>query len=293
MRWLVDNRMSPLDGYRVLTLALNLPGPLAVARLQRLGATVVKIEPATGDPLAHALPQWYGSLHQGQVVLRLDLKTDEGRRRLDARLAESDLLITAMRSSALARLALDWPSLHGRHHRLCHVAIIGYPPPHEDRPGHDLNYQARVGLVEPPGLPRTCLADLAGAEQVVSAALALLLARERSQEAQHVAVSLAEAAEAFAAPWRYGATSPDGVLGGAYPGYGVYRARDGWVALAALEPHFWDRLTRDLGLAEPDRAELAQVFLTKGAAEWEAWASDRGLPLSQVHELAPGEDPIT
>ena len=83
------------------------------------------------------------------------------------------------------------------------------------------------------------------------------------------------------------------MLGGAYPGYGLYRARDGWVALAALEPHFWDRLTRDLGLTEPDRARLEQVFLTRGAAEWEAWAIARGLPLSQVHEVAPGEDPIT
>ncbi len=284
--------MSPLAGYRLLTLALNLPGPLAVARLQGLGATVIKIEPLTGDPLAHALPRWYESLHQGQTILRLDLKSDEGRRQLDELLARSDLLVTAMRSAALARLGLDWPALHARHPRVCHVAIIGYPPPHEDRPGHDLNYQARVGLVDPPQLPRTCVADLAGAEQAVSAALALLLARERGQEAQHVAVSLADAAEQFAAPWQYGATSPDGVLGGAYPGYGLYPTRDGWIALAALEPHFWDRLIRDLGLPAPDRARLEQAFLARSAAEWEAWAVERGLPLSQVHEVATTKDPI-
>ena len=43
--------MSPLDGVGVLTLAVNLPGPLAVARLHRLGAAVVKVEPPAGDPL--------------------------------------------------------------------------------------------------------------------------------------------------------------------------------------------------------------------------------------------------
>src|SRR5438094_1317832 len=158
--------MSPLDGIGVLTLAINLPGPVAVARLRRLGAAVVKIEPPGGDPLAHVLPRWYELLHEGQTVLPLDLKGDEGRRQLEERLGRSDLLITAMRLAALQRLGLDWATLHRRHPRLCVVAVVGYPPPHEDRPGHDLTYQARAGLLEPPRLPRSCLADLAGAGRV-------------------------------------------------------------------------------------------------------------------------------
>jgi alpha-methylacyl-CoA racemase len=190
-------------------------------------------------------------------------------------------------------LGLDWATLHARHSRVCQVAIVGYPPPHEDRPGHDLTYQARAGLLEPPLLPRTCLADLAGAERVVSTALALLLARQRGQEAQYAEVSLAQAADDFAVPWRHQLTTPDGVLGGAYPGYGLYRARDGWVALAALEPHFWDELVRELGLAAPDRGQLQQVLLTKAAAEWEAWAAARGLPLAQVREVTSSEEPMS
>ena len=72
--------MSPLDGIGVLTLAINLPGPVAVARLRRLGAAVVKIEPPGGDPLAHVLPRWYELLHEGQTVLPLDLKGDDLKR---------------------------------------------------------------------------------------------------------------------------------------------------------------------------------------------------------------------
>jgi crotonobetainyl-CoA:carnitine CoA-transferase CaiB-like acyl-CoA transferase len=189
-----------------------------------------------------------------------------------------------MRSSALQRLGLDWPSLHARYPQLCHVAVIGYPPPHDDLPGHDLNYQARAGLLEPPRLPRTCLADLAGAQQVVAAALALLLARMRGQEAGCAQVSLAAAAEEFASPLRQGLSTPDGVLGGAHAGYNLYRARTGWVALAALERHFWDGLTRELGLTNPDRDQLQQAFLARTAAEWEAWAASRGLPLVEVKE---------
>ena len=75
--------MGPAEGVRVLSLAVNLPGPVAVAQLRRLGAAVVKIEPPAGDPLARARPQWYELLHRGQTVLRLDLKANDGRKPLD------------------------------------------------------------------------------------------------------------------------------------------------------------------------------------------------------------------
>jgi crotonobetainyl-CoA:carnitine CoA-transferase CaiB-like acyl-CoA transferase len=70
--------MRPVEGVEVLTLALNLPGPLAAARLCRLGASVVKVEPPSGDALAPASPRWYEQLPHGQTVLTLDLKGDEG-----------------------------------------------------------------------------------------------------------------------------------------------------------------------------------------------------------------------
>jgi len=280
-----------MDGVAVLTLAVNLPGPWAVARLRDLGATVVKVEPPGGDALARARPEWYEQLHRGQTVLTLDLKADEGRRQLEERLACCDLLITSTRPAGLRRLGLDWPALHARHPRVCQVAIVGYPSPHQDLPGHDLTYQARAGLLDPPRLPRTCLADLAGAEQVVSAALALLLARERGQGAQYAEVSLAQTAEEFAAPWRHGLTTPDGLLGGAHPGYNLYRAREGWVAVAALEVHFWEKLIAEMALTAPDRAGLRQAFLARTAEEWEAWAAERGLPLVRVREVATDGDP--
>jgi crotonobetainyl-CoA:carnitine CoA-transferase CaiB-like acyl-CoA transferase len=274
--------MRPLDGIRMLTLAVNLPGPVAAARLRGLGAVVVKVEPPRGDPLGHAVPEWYRALHEGVEVIALDLKSGEGRERLASRLEASDLLLTATRPAALGRLGLAWDDLHARYPRMCQVALIGEAPPGDDRPGHDLTYQARAGLVTPPQLPRTCVADLAGAERAVSAALAVLLARERGQGAQYVAVSLAEAAADFAEPLRYGLTTSGGLLGGALPGYGLYPARDGWVAVAALEPHFWERLTRELGLGTPGRQQLGEAFQTRTAADWEAWAVAQDLPLVAV-----------
>jgi crotonobetainyl-CoA:carnitine CoA-transferase CaiB-like acyl-CoA transferase len=280
--------MKPLENVRLLTLAVNLPGPLAAARLRDLGAAVVKIEPPGGDPLARARPGWYHALHEGMQVVALDLKDASGRDGLDGWLAQSDLLLTATRPASLQRLGLAWEDLHAHYPRLCQVAIIGYFPPREDRPGHDLTYQAEVGLVAPPALPRTCLADLAGAERAVSAALGLLLARERGQGAQRAWVSLAEAAEAFAEPLRQELTTPHGILGGGWPAYNLYRAREGWLALAALEPRFRETLCQASGLNALDREALEQFFLTRTAAEWGQWAAARDLPLVVVREAAGG-----
>ncbi|MBV9774191.1 MAG: CoA transferase [Gemmatimonadetes bacterium] len=274
----------PLQGFTVVTLAGNVPGPVAVDRLRRLGARVFKVEPPAGDPLLPISTPWYEELREGQEVVRLDLKDPDGRTRLDALLAEADLLVTSTRPGALRRLGLGWEELHARHPRLCQVAIFGYPGSERDRAGHDLTYQGSVGLLDPPALPRTLLADLACAEQATGAALALLLGRERGQGSGYAEVTLADAAEAMAAPLRHGLTAPGGVLGGGLPTYGLYAAREGWVALAALEPHFAERLRTELGVERVDAAALEGAFRERTAHEWEAWARERDLPLEAVRE---------
>jgi alpha-methylacyl-CoA racemase len=286
---------APLAGLRVTCVAVNVPAPLAAAQFLRLGATVAKLEPPGGDPLEHACGPWYAAIVRGMEVGRVDLKASDGRRRLGERLADTDLLITSSRASSLHRLGLAWPALHARHPRLCQVAIIGYPPPRDDTPGHDLTYQADAGLVAPPDLPRTLVADLAGAQQALAAGLALLLARERGAGGGFARVSLSDAARAFAEPLAVGLTAPGGSLGGGLAAYGVYRAADGWVALAALELRFRDRLALELQCDSGDRAALARIFATKRAADWEAWAAERDLPivaLSAGRRVVPGEDEV-
>lgn len=279
--------MAPLAGIRVVVLAIYVPGPVAAARLRELGASLTKVEPPDGDPLASHAAEWYGVLHRGVEVVRLDLKERRDRARLDALLARADLLLSSYRLGALARLALSWPELHARFPRLCYVAIIGHAAPEQDRAGHDLTYVAAWGLAAAPELPRTLVADLAGAERAVSAALALLLARERSGEPGYAEVALADAAADFAAPLGYGLTAPDGALGGALPAYALYPARDGWVAVAALEPRFQERLRGELGLATLTREALADAFRARSAEEWEGWARLRDLPIAAVRAL-PG-----
>jgi alpha-methylacyl-CoA racemase len=256
-----------LGRFRIVTTALNVPGPVAAARLRELGATVTKIEPPDGDPLASAAPEWYREL-AGDHVVRLDLKGN-GRARVGELLADADLLLTAHRRSALARLGLAWPELHGRFSRLSQVAIVGERD--SERPGHDLTYLAARGVVSPPELPKTLAADLLGAELAVTAAVGALLSREPT----YVEVALADAAELLAEPLRHGLTRPDGILGGGFPGYGFYETSNGWIAVAALEPRFRERLD-ELG------GNLATVFRTRTCEDWEVWAAERDVPLTRI-----------
>jgi crotonobetainyl-CoA:carnitine CoA-transferase CaiB-like acyl-CoA transferase len=273
-----------LQGVKVVSLALNVPGPVAAARLTKLGADVTKVEPPSGDATKTVAPAWYESLCKGQTVLRLDLKTPDGRAKLDELLAGAALLLASFRPSALQRLELDWESLHVRHPKLCFVGIVGYSAPLEERTGHDLTYQSDLGLLRPPQMPPTLFIDLAGAERAVSMSLAVLNRAARSGEASCAWVSLHECARDLAEPLKAGLTSSNGVLGGGYPLYGFYRANDGWIAIAALEPHFAQRLLSELGLEKADRAALERIFLQRRAASWEKWAADLDLPLVAVRE---------
>ncbi len=276
---------SPLSGVRVVTLAPNLPGPVAAHRLVRLGATVTKVESPAGDPLAFASPDYYRLLAVGQEVRTLDLKDAAGRDALENLLADADLLITSSRPRALEKLGLAWKELHTRHPLLSQVAVVGHAGAGADRPGHDLTYQAEAGTLAPPTMPVIPVADLAGAERVVGDATALLFQASRTGTGGYREVALAEVVEDAATSVRTGLCGPGTPLGGGLPTYGIYRAADdGWIALAAIEPHFIVRLGEELGVDPMDRGALAEAFLRRSRDAWARWAAERDLPLVTVRQ---------
>jgi crotonobetainyl-CoA:carnitine CoA-transferase CaiB-like acyl-CoA transferase len=139
-----------------------------------------------------------------------------------------------------------------------------------------------MGLVDPPHMPRTLLSDMAGAERAVSTALALLLNRERSGKGGYDTVPLSEAVAVLAEPLRYGSTIPGASLGGGIPEYNIYQTSDGWVAVAALEPHFKQRLEQGLGIATP--AEYRSAFAGESSAYWQAWGQSQDVPIETVRD---------
>ena len=263
-----------LDGVRIVTMAQNVPGPLAVAQMRQAGARVTKIEPPDGDPFLVLSPAWHAELHEGVAIERLDLKSDDGRARVATLLADADVFITSQRPSALMRLGLDPASLRSWFPQLRMVRIVGRLSDPE-RAGHDLTYQAQRGLIGDT-MPRTITADVMASEQAFAATLAVL----RQPAGSVFDIGLVESLEPLLASLRHGLTTPNGTLGGGAFRYRVYAARTGRVAVAALEPHFEARLYQQLGV--PTGADPSSRFLERTAAEWETWARQHDLPIVAV-----------
>lgn len=257
-------------------MALNVPGPVVAARLSGAGAAVIKVEPPAGDPLEAMCPSWYSELHRDVSIQRLDLKSAGGHERMREWLRHAQFLLSSQRPSALARLQLDARSLAAdpstAHLRVLNIVGDSAQP---ENAGHDLTYLARAGLLGHQ-LPRTLVADLIGAERAFAAALLLL----REPEGAHAQVGLVDAVESLAAPLRHGLTKPGGALNGGWPAYGLYEARDGRIAVAALEPHFRERLYREL--ERPLNSALDDAFRERTSDEWELWGREHDVPIVAV-----------
>lgn len=286
-----DASFLPLDGVRVLSLALNLPGPAALLRCRAMGATCLKLEPPGGDPMGLYNRPAYTALHEGVEVQTVDLKTEAGQQLLHAELASTDVLLTSFRPSALQKLKLDWATLQARHPALSQVAIVGAPGERAEEPGHDLTYLAESGLVTGTELPPTLYADMGGALLASEAVLKAMLQQTRQRGGVYLEVALNASADWLALPRTWGLTKPEGAVGGAHAGYRVYPCADGRVAVAALEPHFAARLcdvagvAGVAGVAPPDmmapatHAALAAWLATRTRAELEAMGRERDVPL--------------
>ena len=280
---------KPLRGTRVLSLALNLPGPAALMRLAQMGATCTKINPPAGDPMQHYTPSGYDLLHKGVKHKTLDLKTEKGQAELHKLLPKTDVLLTSFRPSALTKLGLGWKKLHKQYPALSLIEVVGAPGPLAEIPGHDLTYQAEVGLVNGMDLPPSLFADMGGAIMASEAALKALITLKTTGKGSHHEVALSDAAAWLALPRQLRMTTPEGAVGGAHAGYRIYACKNGRVAVAALEPHFAISLCEAAGVAlthpvkdlfKPATRQAIETFLAgQSRAQLDKLAAAKDIPL--------------
>jgi alpha-methylacyl-CoA racemase len=197
----------------------------------------------------------------------------------------------------LDRLGFGRARLEALNPLLVHAALSGYGQtgPWRLRTGHDLNYMAvggglaATGPQAAPAFAFPPTADYASGVQAALAVCAALAGRARGGRGAFLDLSLAETVLAWQAPlltWaqRGAPTARAGLMlngGAAY--YQLYRAGDGrFVTLGAIEPKFWQNFCAAVGRADwvarqhepmPQAALIADVaalFATRAAAEWEA-----------------------
>ncbi len=305
----------PLSGIRVLDLSRLLPGPYCTSLLADLGAEVIKIEtPGVGD-YSRMIPTDLGGDGTFQAVNRnkksvaLNYRNARGLQ-VFLRLAGTvDVVVEGFRPGAATRWGLGYDAVRQANPSIVYCSLSGYGQkgPYAQRAGHDLNYQALGGLLGLNGaaggapLPTGVqIADLAGGMLAAIAILGALFARGQTGQGAYLDVSMFDAAVSWLAPvagalfLHTGQNPPRGgtPLTGSLPSYNVYICADGkFLALAALEPHFWtafcqtlereDFLRRqfDAGLIP----ELAALFAEKTRAEWLALLGPADICLEPVN----------
>lgn len=267
----------PLEGVRVIDLSQVMAGPFCTMLLADLGADVIKLEPPGGD-LSRSMGGRrlrmkgndhapFFALNRNKRSVVLDLKQHADLDHALALLATADVLVESFRPGVADRLGIGYETVRGINPRLVYASISGFGQtgPWADRPGFDLIAQGMSGVMSvtgtTDGAPVKCgvpVSDLAAGLFAANGIQAALLARARTGRGQRVEASLFESALGFSA-WEatefWATDEPPQPLGSAHrlsAPYQAFRARDGYLTIAALTTAQWDSLCRVL-----DRPGLA------------------------------------
>jgi alpha-methylacyl-CoA racemase len=298
---------GPLSHLRVLDLSRAQPGSYCTGVLSDLGADVLRVEPrGTGDT-TRMIPGAMEAYHRGKRAMTLDLKHDDAPAILRRLIAQVDVVVESGLPAGLAAQGIDHAGLAPEHPGLvwCTISGFGEGSPYAKRPAHDITFLGYSGLMAlmagdtVPPTPDFVLAVPFGSLIAVVGILAALTERERTGKGAFVDTSIVDSAT-----WVLGEAVAR-VAAGQPAGWGeaasrrAYRAADGkLVTLAAAEPRTWaafcaavDRPDLTESLTNPPGGqaaladELAKLFATKPASEWEAQLADAGAAVGPVRSI--------
>ncbi|SDM37141.1 alpha-methylacyl-CoA racemase [Lentzea albidocapillata subsp. violacea] len=302
---------GPLAGLRVVELAGLAPAPFGAMVLADLGADVIQVHKPGSVP---TIPGDF--LGRNRRSIAIDTRRPEGAELVLQLVERSDVLIEGFRPGVTERLGIGPAQCLARNPRLVYGRMTGWGQDGllADRAGHDINYIAVAGALEPlgraggpPSFPINLLGDFGGGGLLLAlGVLAALYERERSGRGQVVDAAMVDGA-ALLTTFLHGMRSAgmwaggrgENMLDGGVPFYDVYEAADGkYVAIGALEEKFYADLVRVLGLEDapsrndpanwPElRERIAAAVKTRPRDEWADLARDTDACLAPV--LTPAE----
>jgi len=314
--------MKPLEGLLVLDFSQYLAGPSASLRLADLGARVIKVErPGTGEGSRQLAIKnmrvggdslLFHTINRNKESYAADLKNPSDLAKVKKLIAAADVMIENFRPGTMEKLGLDYESVRQINPRLVYGTVTGYGKegPWKTKPGQDLLLQSLSGLAwlngdagQPPLPFGLAVVDMLTGAYLAQGILACLVRRGVTGKGGLVEVSLLESVLDFQfevlttylndggdLPVRSAINNAHAYL--AAP-YGIYRTKDGFIALAMgsvtrlgellqCEP-----LTRyedpDTWFTKRDEIKriLADHLVTRTTAEWlsvlepaDYWCSD-------------------
>ncbi|MEM9622419.1 MAG: CoA transferase [Pseudomonadota bacterium] len=211
---------APLEDVTVVEIDNWMAAPSAGAILADLGATVIKVEPLTGDPMRgmsrpikkddasdaeRAYDFQFDVDNRGKQSIAVALDKPEGAALVRKLVAEADIFMCNLLLARQEKFGLDPASLFAVKPNLVHATLTGYGTSGPDawRPGYDVTaFFGRSGLYDAQRegddgvvpMARPAQGDHTTGLAMVSAILAALRLAERSGEGQAVETSLYETA---------------------------------------------------------------------------------------------------
>lgn len=328
-----EGNRRPLDGLRILDISRAMAGPFCTMMLGDLGADVIKVErPGRGDESRSWGPPFVGeptevypgestyylAANRSKRSLTVNLKHPEGQEIIKRLASISDVLVENFLTGTLDRLGLGYPQLHEENKRLIYCSISGYgrTGPYAQRGGYDFILQAEGGIMGitgpvegPPFRVGVSIIDITTGMFAATAILAALMARQSTGEGQLIDLSLLDSSAAILAN-----VASNYLIGGVEPRrmgnahfniapYEVFRARDRWLTLGALNQRQWENLCavvdRPEVISDPlystnqdrvaNRESLAEVlnaaFSTRDAREWIDDLHNAGIPSGVINRI--------
>ncbi|MDB5820822.1 MAG: hypothetical protein JWQ11_4462 [Rhizobacter sp.] len=271
-----------LDGVRVIDFTQMLAGPYCTQLLADQGAEVIKIEPVEGEESRGAGPfrpedelrafgGYFASVNRNKRSIGLNLK-DPAARDIALKLVDSaDVVVENYRAGVMDRLGLSYELLRERNPRLVYAAIRGFgdprtgKSPYSDWPAFDVVAQAMGGLMQINGPDRNTplkvgpgVGDLFPATLCAFGISSALLRAARTGQGQFVDVSMVDAVLALCERTVHQNSFQDVIPhpeGNRHPllaPFGLFRAKDGFVTMAAHFDSWWAKLCDLIG--RPDMA---------------------------------------
>jgi CoA:oxalate CoA-transferase len=322
---------GPLSGFAVVDLTRILAGPYCTLLLADLGARVIKVElPGIGDDAREVGPfvdngdgtrtsAYFFSVNRNKESIALDLKQPADRGIFERLLDSADVLVENFTPGTMDRLGYGWASLHASRPKLILASISGFGQtgPYRELPAYDMVVQAMGGILSltgeeggPPTRVGVSIGDLAAGMFGAVGVQAAIIERQRSGLGKHVDVAMLDAQvsllENALARWQVEGRVP-GPIGSRHPSitpFGVFKARDGYLVLAAGNDRIFPALCDAIGMpalkTDPRfktnaerclhhgelKAVIEQALDAHAATEWLALLQERGIPTGPMNDVA-------
>jgi alpha-methylacyl-CoA racemase len=291
--------VGPLEGVKMLEFSGIGPGPFAAMMLSDMGAEILRIDRSQNafglDPENPSLD----FLARGRRSIAVDLKRPEALAAVLRLVDRADALLEGFRPGVMERLGLGPEVCLGRNPRLVYGRMTGWGQegPLAQAAGHDINYIALAGALDPigrrgeaPVAPLNLVGDFGGGGMLLAFGIACaLVERAQSGRGQVVDAAMVDGAAAlmtiFHGALQSGWWKPErgtNMLDTGSHFYDVYETRDGkYVSIGSIEPQFYAELLEKTGLQGEDlpsqmdrsgwagsKERLTAIFREKTRDEW-------------------------